>query len=251
MDITDLVLRDGDQVRAYGRIVVDGGVIWFEPPLPVLLVYPPGPPRPSGLGVPTAGVDLDALDDGWAALTGRWQGDRLVVTEQETRRPVQERTWRWDRPPCPAPAGGWPEGAVNENIEVPPDLLSSIPVTAVAMFRPSPRQAVLVVATEEPDQVDATLRPRYGDRLCVVRSRWARGQIDELLGQLRAGMAQWLIYTCGETVSEHGQALVTADVTRVLPAFAEWGRTVPDGLLTASPWLAPRPRLGIANGCGT
>lgn len=254
MDIAELVLRDGDLVRATGRVVVDGDEVWFEPPLPMLLVYSSDPPawRPSGLGVRTVGVDLEALDEGWASLSGVWQDDRLVVREQSSpdlrSDPGsdfgREKVPRWDRPPCPPPPGGWPYGELDENIDVPPELLSAYPITSLALFRPSPRQCVLVVAAEEPERVDAHLRPRYGDRLCVVRSRWTRRQIEDLLHQLREGMSRWMIYECGETVTEEGQPLVTADVSRVLPAFASFVRAVPDGLLSLNPWLAPRTARG-------
>lgn len=252
MDISELVLRDGDLVRANGRVVVDGDDVWFEPPLPMTLVHyssDPPPPRPSGLGVRTVGVDLDALDEGWASLSGAWQNDRLVVRGQGDIGPDSRRDLgpgfrreepRWDRPPCPPPPGGWPYGEPDENIDVPPDLVSAYPITSLALFRPSPRQCVLVVAAEEPEQVDAHLRPRYGDRLCVVRSRWTRRQVDDLLHRLREGMSQWMVYECGETVAEDGQPLVTANVSRVLPAFASFVRAVPDGLLSLSSWLAPR-----------
>jgi hypothetical protein len=268
VDISELVLRDGDLVRANGRVVVDGDDVWFEPPLPMTLVHyssDPPPPRPSGLGVRTVGVDLDALDESWASLSGVWQNDRLVVREQanigrDFRRDLgpdfqrdlgpgvrrdlgpdvrREEEPGWDRPPCPPPPGGWPYGEPDENIDVPPDLVSAYPITSLALFRPSPRQCVLVVAAEEPEQVDAHLRPRYGDRLCVVRSRWTRRQVDDLLHQLREGMSQWMVYESGETVTEDGQPLVTANVSRVLPAFASFVRAVPDGLLSLSSWLAP------------
>jgi hypothetical protein len=247
VDVSGLVLSEGDLVRASGQVVVDGDAVWFEPPLPTPLVHyvsGPPPPRPSGLGVRAAGVDLGALADGWASLSGSWQDDRLVVSAQAPPDFGHEDAPRWDRPPCPPPAGGWPEGEVDENIDLPPDLVSAYPITAVAQFRPSRRQTVLVVATDEPEQVDAVLRPRYGDRLCVVRSRWARSQVDEVLLRLRESMPEWMIYELGETVAEDGQPQVAAKVSRVVPGLAGWVRTVPDGLLSLSPWLAPLPRPG-------
>ena len=257
VDLAGGVLRDGDTVRASGRVVAADGVTWFEPPLPVPLVaYAPGrepPPRPAGLGVPAIGVDLARLDrrrekqgavEGWATLTGTWRQDRLRVAGQgPPTRPVDEGPYL-RRPPCPEPAGGWPEGGVDENLDIPADLLAASDVTSVALFRPGRRQTVLVVAAEQPQQVEAALRPRYGPRLCVVPSRWTGRQIDDVLRRLRAGMASWMIYSCGQSTAEDGQAVLTAELTRVLPALASWVRAVPDGLLSIRPWLTPQPRPG-------
>jgi len=81
VDVSGLVLRDGDAVRASGRVVAVDGATWFDPPLPVPAVaYTPGrqpPPRPSGLGVPAIGVDLARLDKRWekqGAVEGCGQG---------------------------------------------------------------------------------------------------------------------------------------------------------------------------------
>jgi hypothetical protein len=89
-----LVLRDGDTVRASGRVVADDGGTWFEPPLPVpAFLYAPGrqPPPRLSLGVPAIGVDLGRLDrrwekqgavEGYATLAGTWRQERLWVGEQ-------------------------------------------------------------------------------------------------------------------------------------------------------------------------
>jgi hypothetical protein len=69
-------------------------------------------------------------------------------------------------------------GGTNDNIRVPSDVLATLTVTSLAVFRPSAHQAVLVVAVEEPEHAEAVLRPICGDRLCVVRSRWTKEQLD-------------------------------------------------------------------------
>jgi hypothetical protein len=70
----------------------------------------------------------------------------------------------------------------------------------------------------KPQQVEAALRPRYGARLCMVRSHWTRRQIDGVIGRLRAAWHDRMIYRCGESTAEDGQAAVTVELTRVLPA---------------------------------
>jgi hypothetical protein len=255
VDVSGLVLRDGDTVRASGRVVAVDGATWFDPPLPVpAILYAPGrqpPPRPTGLGVPAVGVDLARLDrrrekqgavEGWATLAGIWQQERLLVSEQGPPTASVFEGPAWRRPPCPEPAGGWPEGDVDENLEVPAELDAAHGITSVALFRPSRRQVVLVVAAEQPQQVEAELRPRYGARLCVVPSRWTRRQIDDVARRLRAEMGRFMIYICGESTAEDGQAAVTVELTRVLPALAALARTIPAGLLSIRPWLPPQAR---------
>lgn len=281
MDISGLVVRDGDHVRASGRVVAVAGSTWFEPPLPVPAIrYAPGhepAPRPSGFGVQAIGVDLADLADrreqqgaieGWATLTGTWQQDRLVVGGQDPPNPARRAWVRWKQPPCPPPAGGWPEGDLDENLDLAPELepaasrirasmtgdaddsLDPPPqalapydaITSIAIFRPSRRRAVLVVAAGDPQRVEAALRPHYGARLCVVPSRWTHAQIDDVTRRLPAQTRPWMIYEWGRSVGEGGQALVVAYCVRVLPAFAGWASAVPPGLLSVTPWLAPQPR---------
>jgi hypothetical protein len=206
-------------------------------------------PRASRYAVPVVGIDPARLDrrrvtsgafDGWATLTGTWRQDRLLVERQEPRERAQRSAPRWSRPPCPPPRGGWPTGGPNENIQVPGDILATLAITSVAMFRPSVHQAVLVVAAEEPAEAETVLRPICGDRLCVVRSRWTARQVEEAGGRLREQMSAWLIYGTGQSVSEDGQAVVTAELTRVLPTLARWADTVAEGLLSLTPWLVPQ-----------
>jgi hypothetical protein len=176
----------------------------------------------------------------WRVLTWTgWRcGERLLVAGQELLGSPEAEAWRrWRRPPCPEPEDGWPEGDECENLPIPNDLRASLPIVSICLFRPSPRQVVLVVAAEQPVEVEAALRPHIGARMCVIASRWTRRQIDDLAADLRDGMREWLIYQCGESATADGQAVVFAKVARVLPAFAGWATPLPDGLLRIEPWL--------------
>ena len=252
VDISELVLRDGDLVRASGRVVVDGDEVWFEPPLPMTLVHyssKPPAPRPSGLGVRAVGVDLDALDEGWASLSGAWQNDRLVVRGQGNIGPDSRRDLgpgfrreepRGTRPPCPPPPGGWPYGEPDEDIDVPPDLVSAYPITSLARSGPVPGSASWWSPPRSPSRSTPTCAPGTAIASASSAADGPGAEVDDLLHRLREGMSQWMVYECGETVAEDGQPLVTANVSRVLPAFASSVRAVPDGLLSLSSWLAPR-----------
>jgi hypothetical protein len=132
------------------------------------------------------GVDLDRLGqrresgrcvEGWTCLSGVWRDGTLGVTEQWWRGddfPLPA-TQTWTTPPCDAPAGGWPVGGVDANLDV-GDHLHGREVVAVTMFRPTPRQVVAVIASDDPDLTRRRLdSSKLGGRLCVVvRSGSAR-----------------------------------------------------------------------------
>jgi hypothetical protein len=204
---------------------------------------------PSRFGVEVVGLDLTLLDrrrempdaiEGWATLTGTWTHDRLFATQQQPHSSLSAQHMpKHDRPPCPMPPGGWPESFLDENIDVLQDDLDPFAITAVALFRPSRRHVVLVLAAEDSTAVDAALRPKYGARLCVVPSRWSGRQIDDVLRRLRAEVDAWQLYSFGPATAHDGQPFVSAQVTRVGPELVAWAQSIPDGLLTVDPWLAP------------
>src|SRR5215475_16219771 len=88
-----LVLRDGDEVTAWGLLVRNEQGDWFEPPLAVPGIHiGDRSVRPAWSGaVRVAGADFDTLHEriqrdgavqGWATVTGIWSGDHLQVQRQ-------------------------------------------------------------------------------------------------------------------------------------------------------------------------
>lgn len=207
-------------------------------------------PKWSGLGVTVRGVNLDDLDrrrlkdgalEGWAQLIGHWTGAELAVTEQHAPSWPEQPEPRWYGPPCEPPAGGWPHGPREENLEPRPELEDDPAVVGVTMARPSPTQVVLVVVSTEPDRIRELLRERYQSRLCVVTSRWTRAQVQGVQAHMEARMGGWQIYQTGQTIGEDFQVRFEVEAVQVVPEFAEWVSTVPDGLLQARAWLVPAP----------
>jgi hypothetical protein len=257
MRLDSLVLTAGARTSADGRVVAIGGKVTFEPPLPVALAaWFPGhepAPRASHLGVAVEGVDTAALArrrekdgavEGWAHLSGVWLGDRLQVEAQEPKHPVtfeHRRSVDWRHPPGSAPAGGWPHGPEDDNFDLADQRFDGGDglIVALAQFRPSPTQVVLVIAASDPAQAERELRPRFGSRLCVVASRWTRRQVDAVRVAAAAHMSDWQLYYCGETVTEDGQAIVTIGATRVGAELLEWAAAIPGGLLGVDAWLSP------------
>ena len=54
-------------------------------------------------------------------------------------------------------------------------------------------------------------------------------------------MGGWQIYQTGQTIGEDFQVRFEVEAVQVVPEFAEWVSTVPDGLLQARAWLVPAP----------
>lgn len=263
-----MVPRTGDQVRAWGRLVTDGRETWFEPPLPVplMMIHPPPLNRPRSEAVPVAGANFDAVADryeldgeveGWATVTGTWTGHLLRVEQQTASRPsVPDGSPKWQVPPCPPPPGGWPQGIPSGrrgwsgNLDFDPgDLQETGAAVTVVTFRPGDGQAVLVVAAADPAAVEARLRPQLGSRLCVVRSRWTKSELDAVRGHLHARFWDWRIYSLRVDTLDDAQARVRAELTMVTPKIAGWSASLPPGIVSLDSWLLPvRPASQAASG---
>src|SRR5260370_23865726 len=122
MDVDALVVRAGDRVRAWGRLVRNSQGDWFQPDLPVAEpgglergvrpVWQAGAVRVVGahFGAVTDRFERDGAVEGWALLTGTWSGGQLAVEQQTAPPPRSAPRPRWGVPPCPPPPQGWPSG---------------------------------------------------------------------------------------------------------------------------------------------
>lgn len=120
------------------------------------------------------------------------------------------------------------------------DLQETGAAVIVTTFRPSEDQAVLVVAAADPEAVEAHLRPQLGPLLCVIPSRWTRAELEAVRAHLHAHHEEWNLYKWGGyTSTEHGQAKITASLTRILPEVAAWADSLLTGILDLEPWLTP------------
>jgi hypothetical protein len=254
-------MRESVVARASGRVLVIDGTAWFEMPLPraAIAIWPPPPPRQGPHAVRAHGVDLDRLDhakhhdggilEGWTTLTGTWRRGELHVRDQTSTPPVEGWTNRWTTAPCPPPAAGWPTvpihgpmTAANLPARPPqPHECAELTIIQLTQFQPHPTQPVLVVAAEDPERAEQSLRPRFGDALCVVRSRYRQHEIDETLQRLRDEQTahRWLITSSGQSASSDGQPTVSAGFVWIEPEVAVWAATVPDGLLDLEVWITP------------
>jgi hypothetical protein len=253
MNARSLVFGVGDQISGWGRLARAPNGDWFDPPLAVAAVGYGSEgrpaPRPSSYAIQVEGADFDAVEsryeragaiDGFAKIYGVWLADRISIQRQSTER-VESAFPRWSDPPCEPPAGGWPHGRRNDNMDVDlGDLETTGAAVTTVIFRPSDDQTVLVVAATDIAAVEARLRGQLPDRLCVVASRWTRAQLDQAQEHLRAMLDQWGIYQSGPRCDEQAQATMTAALVRVTDEIADWIDTQPDGLVALEPCLAPR-----------
>jgi hypothetical protein len=253
MDAGRLVIGDGDQARATGRLVRNDTGDWFQPALPIS-----GPAglvrgvRPVWQGaVRVSGADFDAVAgrfkgggavEGWATVTGIWSGGQLRAERQEPPVPGPALRARWVTPPCSAPDGGWPAVQRRGDVELEydlGDLADCGAAVALTVFRPGPSQVVLVVAAADLAAVEARLRPQLGRSLCVVPSRWTKDQLDDVRGYLHHRMQRWNLYQLGPRNADDGQAHIAARLVRVLPEIAAWAAALAPGIVVLDPWLTP------------
>ena len=257
MDVEAFVVREGDDVTASGRLVQNSDGDWFEPALPRRL--PAGVERrvaaPWRGAVRIAGASFDDLIDrfehdgaveGFAKVVGVWSHEQLRAVRQTVPENAPHADPRWDTPPCPPPAGGWPHlgwergawGRGEHNLDYDlGDLMDTGAAVAVTTFRPSEDQAVLVVAAADRDAVEGRLRPQLGELLCVVASRWTKAELDDVRAHLHAQWEEWNLYQLGPSNGEDGQTCMAASLTRVLPEIARWASALPPGILALDPWL--------------
>ena len=251
LDIDALVVREGDRVVATGRLVHTEAGDWFEPWHYVGWPETPRRVRPARRqAVRVIGANFDDLSnrfesdravEGFATVTGVWSGDQLRAIRQTIPESASPHFPRWETPPCPAPAGGWPHltsgrRGLNLDYDI-GDLMDTRAAVSLTIFRPSEDQAVLVVAAADTDAVEAKLRPQLGELLCVVASRWTRAEFDAVRAHLNERWEQWKLFELGESSSEDGQACTEAKLTRVTPEIAAWAASLPSGIVAFDPWL--------------
>ncbi|MEV4314203.1 hypothetical protein [Actinocrispum sp. NPDC049592] len=192
-----LIVHDGDLVEASGQVETrPGKPVLFCEPIPVADVgYAPGQ-RPSCIGLPVTGVDLDKLADpaadgdirtGMARLRGIWRSGTFTVTQQlpYVREPVKPPVNA--QVPCATPPGGWqpkdtgpPLGDTLQNYvnNVHPDQFKH-PWTAYPYGGPpdgrtenwnSTSVLVVEVVKGDVDEARRELEKRYPGNLCVISS---------------------------------------------------------------------------------
>ena len=252
---------DGPLYGATGRVVsVPGKPVRFCAPVPTRDVRSTSPPPPAycDLGVDVVGVDLDTLTErrevdgaveGRAQLTGTFTDATLHVTDQNLAA-VADHPIGYDTPPCPAPAGGWPKGAENENLNT--DALQAYQaahtdeVPMVALLRPSVDQVLAYLITAgDVAAAQTALRPTYGARLCVAKSLYTVAQVHAAQEDpgLRGGPGTQIYAFGGTGLGRGEQVTVDVSATYETPAITAAVARHPEGLVRLDLFLNP---VGVA-----
>jgi hypothetical protein len=251
MNAGSMVFGRGDRVAGWGRLVADADGDWLD----LARTATPeffGEIRPrSRRSVRLVGADFSAIPTefgpnnaipGTATVTGIWLEDSIQVQSQSPDGPRHEDSPVFRSPPCQPPPGGWPHVEPDENLEYDlGDLENSGAAVTIAMFRPSPSQAVLVIGASDVRTVEAALRPQLPDRLCVVPSRWTRAELDDVISHLRSRWQDWAIDRINQHIDEHAQPSIEGELLRVTAEVADWANTLPGSLLRLVPSLVPIP----------
>ncbi|HVQ96635.1 MAG TPA: hypothetical protein VMU51_36805 [Mycobacteriales bacterium] len=264
-----LLVRDGDRVAGTGQVLaLPGRPVRFCAPVPVALPGYVGVRVPAycDTGVNLAGANLSRLTErfakngavwGQAWIEGSYRSGTLIVTAQGApRRSTGDLPVSFpDRPPCPAPEGGWAPGQLDGAgagadplvgyLNAHPDQFGELVVTypdgppTGATDGPdyNKTQVALVGTTADPNAIARSLRKVYSGNLCVTRVPRNRLQVNAVQDRVpRPDREHMQIYTIG---TDYYGGLVTVQLVivdqqqyEVLTA-ADRGT----GIVAAQPWL--------------
>jgi hypothetical protein len=181
-----LVVDEGDPALAHGLLIVWNGTPWLVGDGGVVTVS-------DGLVTTASGaVRLDASRSavdprGWAqqygTVAGRWQAGTLAVsggawfTPWGSPGPVHV-TIRDGREP--GTVLGRPDRVPGRRPAIERSLMHDGRLLTLFRTRDPRGDERWVAVATDPDAVHTALRPQYGDRLTVVRSRWTQALLDEI-----------------------------------------------------------------------
>jgi len=263
--LDQLRVRNGDTVTASGTVVASPGrPVRFCAPVPVAAVGTFGPEQPPAcsLGVDLVGADTGRLtgpkafrDTRWgqAAITGRYADGTITVTAQGA--PVARPDRALDlpeRPPCPAPTGGWQPGPADR---AGIDALTAVVTRRPAAYgevvmtypdgRPSGPEAateVLMVTTTLPLATgEKELRARFAGNLCVRPAARSRSATGAVWTRIQADTTTWQRYGVFEGGPDYLAGRARVALVVLDDAAYGWLTDAAAGspAIDADPWLRP------------
>lgn len=211
-------------------------------------------PPACAYGLTAVGLDFATLKarretggaiDGYASVVATLDAKSVLHVESQGE-PAAEAAAVQPAPPCTPPAGGWPHGKKDEDLDLKPvqDYRQQHPgtIVEVALLRPSADQVLAYVLTSgDPAQVDKDLRPSYGKRFCAFRSRWSRSQADraDVDVAFRYGHRTGVFARDAGGLSAQAQLEVVVGVVLPTPALQAAVAKHPAGLVRLAVFLQP------------
>lgn len=271
--LDQLRVRNGDTVTASGLVVAaPGQPVRFCAPVPVAAVGHVGPEQPPdcSLGVDLVGADTGRLtgpktyrDTRWgqAAITGRYTDGTVTVTAQDAPSDRPGRvTSLPDGTPCPAPAGGWPPGPVDQaGLDAVSTLVSSRPTaygevvmtypdgppsgpTASTAY-PDATEVVMVTTTLPVATAERELRAHFTGNLCVRPAVRSRSATDTAWTRIQADSTSWQRHGVYEGGPDYLAGRVHISLVVLDDAAYTWLTDAAAGtpIVDADPWLRPTP----------
>lgn len=236
---TDAVIADGDTVTGTGEVLPAAGGT-------ARLCAPAGLTVGSHcrLWVRLTGVEPGRLGaDRRATVTGVYRHGSIAVARMSPAGDSRPAGPGHEVVPCVAPDNGWPDGTVD--LGAANRYRQAHPGTVVLVARLRPAKAaevVYVVTSGDPSAAGTALTKSYGNRLCVVQSRFTSSQIataEQTLVSRRGGGLTDVNLVGGPTIGAHGAVEVDATVPIVDESLAKAVDAQPAGLIQLAVWLRP------------
>lgn len=271
--LAQLRVRDGDVVTGSGTVLAaPGKPVRFCAPVAERAIGYPGPERPPdcSLGVDLVGADLDRLTEpeafgttrwGQAAVTGRYRAGTITVTAQAAPvRAPDPGSSLPERPPCPAPPGGWrPGGADRAATEALAAVVTGNPTaygevavtypdghpsgpTAAPGYRDA-TEVLLVTTRLDPASAEKQLRAHFAGNLCVRPAPRSRADTDAVWRRIEpdSGGGAWQRHGVYQGGPDYLSGRVAVSLTIVDAPAYRWlaGADAGTGTVDAHPWLRP------------
>ena len=220
-----------------------------------------GPQRPPLCthGLRAVGVDTNRLSIhplgrperwGFLYLTGRYHGGVFWVKSQRPHGPTPQPagTSAFDKPPCPAPPGGWVldtrTPAQEKTIDHYSELAGHRDLVDIAFFD---QDSVLTVASTNPARTRAVLGPYWYRQLCVVKARYSRATVVGVGRRLQRLMTSpssadygWITGAGGVgPIGNNGQPRTSVQVLLETPRLRALLRRLPKDLVVVQATLSP------------
>ncbi|HJU37332.1 MAG TPA: hypothetical protein VJ716_07950 [Gaiellaceae bacterium] len=253
-------------VAAKGRLLAGQvQVVWYSddnvricPNFATALDFGPVAPPPCADGLRVVGVDTSLLTEhaqgktehwGYLYLVGSYHDDVFTVQSQRLRGPsTQPMGSSLDKPPCPAPRGGWVLASRTQlqqrTIEHYSHFAHHHDLVSIAFFD---HGSVLTVASSHPARTRQVLGRYWPRQLCVVKARYSRAtlvsvgrRLERLMGSRRSPELGWITGAGGTgPLNDDAQPTTSVQVLLETPQLRALLRRLPRGLVVVDAALRP------------